>query len=166
MGYPFTMKRFIAIVLPLYILDQITKWLVVWNVDLHDSHTVISGFLNLVHVTNTGAAFGMFQNNNWFFIILSSVVLIGIGIMAIKGLLNDNYMQVGMALLVSGILGNLTDRLVHGHVIDFVDVYVGTYHWPSFNVADSAICIAAGLFIWSSFREMKQDSAKKKSGAS
>ncbi len=159
------MKRFIAIVLPLYILDQITKWLVVWNVDLHTSQPVIPGFLNLVHVTNTGVAFGMFQNNNWFFVILSSAVLVGIGIMALKGLLNDHFMQIGMALLVSGILGNLTDRLVHGHVIDFVDVYVGSYHWPSFNVADSAICIAAGLFIWSSFREMKEESAKKKSAA-
>lgn len=145
------MKRLLLIALPLYALDQITKHLVLWNVPLHDAWELIPGLLNLVHYTNTGAAFGAFKDNNTFFIILSAVTL---GALAFfRRQFTDRLSQVGLALLVSGILGNLTDRLLHKHVIDFIDVHWHGNHWPAFNVADSCICIAAGLFILASFLE-------------
>ena len=132
--------------------DQLTKWLVLRHISVHESIPVIPGFLNLVQVHNTGAAFGILSNNNAFFVVLASAALIVVGVLAWRGAFAGRPMQIGAALLVSGILGNLTDRLLHGFVVDFVDVILPWYgHWPAFNVADACICIAAGLFILSSF---------------
>lgn len=154
------MKRLLLIALPLYLLDQITKWLVLWKVELYSAHEVIPGLLNLVHYTNTGAAFGAFKDNNAFFITLSLVTLGALAFFYRRGQFPDRFSQIGLALLGSGILGNLTDRLLHKHVIDFIDVYWGERHWPAFNVADSCICVAAGLFILASFLESGKKEGK------
>ena len=99
----------------------------------------------------------MLKDNNLFFVILASVALGALAFLARRGAFNDTPTRIGAALLVSGILGNLTDRLLHGFVIDFLDVILPWYgHWPSFNVADSAICIAAFLFLISGFKSEKQ----------
>lgn len=152
------MKYLLWLTLPLYILDQITKWLVIRNIELYDGFPVIPGFFNLVHVTNTGAAFGAFQDGNTFFIGLSTVALGVLGTLWYRGSFETTLSQIGAALFISGILGNLTDRIIHKHVIDFVDVFVGSHHWPAFNVADSAICVAAGLFVLDSFRQSPKKS--------
>jgi signal peptidase II len=94
----------------------------------------------------------MLKNNNLFFMILASVALVLVAIFARRGAFADAPSRFGAALLVSGVLGNLTDRILHGYVIDFLDVILPWYgHWPAFNVADSAICAAAALFLISGF---------------
>jgi len=150
----------LLIVFGIYLLDQITKWLVIRNIALYEDIPIIPGFFSLTFVTNRGAAFGMFQNGHYFFLVLSIVVLIGIVVFALRGAFHTRLTRWAGMLLSAGILGNLTDRLVHGYVIDFLDFYVNGYHWPSFNVADSSICIAAGLFILSSFLDTQSDKAR------
>ncbi len=151
------MKLLLFLTLPLYLLDQATKWLVLRFIGTDDMIPVIPSFFNLVQVHNTGAAFGMLKDNNLFFVILASVALGTLTFLARRGAFTDNPTRIGAALLVSGVLGNLTDRLLHGFVVDFLDIIIPWYgHWPSFNVADSAICIAAFLFLISGFKSEKQ----------
>jgi signal peptidase II len=146
------MKLLLSITLPLYLLDQVTKWLVLRFISTDEFVPVIPSFFYLVLVHNTGAAFGMLKNNNLFFMILASVALVLVAIFARRGAFADAPSRLGAALLVSGVLGNLTDRILHGYVIDFLDVILPWYgHWPAFNVADSAICAAAALFLISGF---------------
>ena len=150
------MRLVLLITLPLYVLDQITKFLVLANIPTHVTIPVIPGFFNLVQVHNTGAAFGMLKDNNAFFIGLASVALIAVAVMARRGCFLDAPSRIGAALLASGILGNLTDRLLHSYVVDFLDVILPWYgHWPAFNVADSCICVAAFLFLISGFTNPK-----------
>jgi len=146
------MKLLLFITLPLYLLDQVTKWLVLRFISTDEFVPVIPGVFYLVQVHNTGAAFGMLKNNNLFFMILASVALVLVAIFARRGAFADAPSRLGAALLVSGVFGNLTDRILHGYVIDFLDVILPWYgHWPAFNVADSAICAAAALFLISGF---------------
>lgn len=146
------MKLLLFITLPLYLLDQVTKWLVLRFISTDEFVPVIPGFFYLVQVHNTGAAFGMLKNNNLFFMILASVALVLVAVLARRGAFADAPARVGAALLVSGVLGNLTDRILHGYVVDFLDIILPWYgHWPAFNVADSAICGAAALFLVSGF---------------
>lgn len=150
------MKLLLFITVPFYALDQITKSLVIANIEAGSGRPVIPGFFDLVYLTNTGAAFSAFSNNNTFFIILSSIVLIALGFFYCRGAFHSVMLRMGLALLVSGILGNLTDRIIHKHVIDFLlfDFHVKFANpWPAFNVADSCICVAAALFVIASFRE-------------
>ncbi len=152
------MKLFLLLSLPLYILDQVTKFLVLRHIGLHDVIPVIPGFFNLVQVHNTGAAFGMLRDNNTFFIFLASAASIALAVFAWRGAFTGAPMRVGAALLAPGITGNLTDRILHGYVVDFVDIILPWYgHWPAFNVADSCICIAAGLFIIAGFLPEKSE---------
>ena len=154
------MRLLLLVTLPLYVLDQITKWLIVLNFPLHSYRTIIPNFFDLVHVTNTGAAFGSFSNSNVFFMVLSSVVAAGLLFFYFRGAFADLPSRLGAALLLSGIFGNLTDRIVHGHVIDFLsfDLHVKyASPWPSFNVADSCICIAAALFLAHSLIAAKRE---------
>jgi signal peptidase II len=146
------MKLLLFITLPLYLVDQLTKWLVLRFISTDEFVPVIPGFFYLIQVHNTGAAFGMLKNNNLFFMILASVALVLVAIFARRGAFADAPSRVGAALLVSGVLGNLTDRILHGYVVDFLDLILPWYgHWPAFNVADSAICAAAALFLISGF---------------
>jgi len=151
------MRLFLALTLPLYLADQLTKWLVLARVGRDEVIPVIPGFFNLVHVYNTGAAFGMMKDNNLFFVIISGIALVVIAVLCYRGVFADSLSKVGAALLVSGILGNLTDRILHGHVIDFLDFILPWYgRWPAFNIADSCIFVAAGLFILSSLLDGKR----------
>lgn len=136
-------------ILILFLVDQATKWLVVHRIGFQEAVPVIPGFFSLTHVYNTGAAFSMMHDSNRFFAILSMAVFATLIFLRkhFAGLL----MQWGWVLILSGILGNVTDRLLRGHVVDFLDFQLGSYHWPAFNVADSCICIAAGLFLISGF---------------
>lgn len=150
------MRLWLTVALPVYVLDQFTKWLVLRNISTDEIVPVVPGFFNLVQVHNTGAAFGMMRDNNLFFVALSSVALVVLVVLTRRGVFADRFSRLAGALLAGGVAGNLTDRLFHGHVIDFLDFILPWYgRWPSFNVADSAICIAAGLFILSSFFDGK-----------
>jgi signal peptidase II len=151
--------KFISLLsLPLYALDQFTKYLVQRFIDPAYPRHVIPGFLELVNVTNTGAAFGSFKDNNTFFIAISCLALLFVVSLLVRRRSRDIWRDVSLALLLAGILGNLTDRLLYGHVIDFLlfDLHVPLAHpWPAFNMADSCICIAVACFIIHSFRQQR-----------
>jgi signal peptidase II len=153
------MKLILFLSLPLYVLDQWTKQLVLRFIDPDQPRILISGFFNLVNVTNTGAAFGSFRNNNTFFIAISFIALLIVLTLLLRRHVPNTWRDVSLALLLAGILGNLTDRLFFGHVIDFLlfDLHVRYAHpWPAFNVADSCISIAVVLFIIQSFWKGKE----------
>ncbi len=150
------MKFILLLSLPLYALDQLTKWLTLRHVLPNEPRIIVQEFFALVYVTNTGAAFGSFKNNNWFFIALSGAALVFVLFLLLRRHLPDAWRDVSLALLLAGVLGNLTDRLVHGHVIDFLlfDLHVPFAHpFPAFNVADSCICVAVVCFIIQSLRD-------------
>jgi signal peptidase II len=155
------MKLWLFVSLPLYLLDQLTKVLVLAHISTEEMIPIIPGFFNLVQVHNTGAAFGMLKDNNLFFIGLSCCALAVLTILGWKGVFVDGPSRWAAALLVAGIAGNLTDRILHGYVVDFLDFILPVYgRWPAFNVADSCICIAAGLFVLGSFADGKRRKAQ------
>lgn len=148
--------------LPLYALDQFTKHLVLQAVDPENPQAVVSGFFHLVNVTNNGAAFGSFKGNNNFFIAISCLAMLFVLTLLVRRHRYDAWRDVSLALLLAGILGNLTDRLLHGHVIDFLlfNLHIPFADpWPAFNVADSCICIAVFCFIIHSFWQKPEDEA-------
>ncbi|HSI14010.1 MAG TPA: signal peptidase II [Chthoniobacter sp.] len=152
------MKFLASIALPLYALDQVTKWWIVRHFELHEQRTVIADFFDLVYYSNTGAAFSAFAGKNTFFIVLSTVALIALVYFYLRGAFKDRPSRWAVGLLAAGILGNLTDRLMHGHVVDFLLFNLHVRYadpWPAFNVADSCICVATGLFILAAFLDRK-----------
>ncbi len=153
------MRIFLFLTLPLYALDQLTKYLILSFVDPLEPRKIIPEFFSIVHVTNTGAAFGSFRNNNGFFIALSVIALVVATLLLVRREHPDPWRRVALGLLIAGILGNLTDRLLHGHVIDFLlfNLHVPFADpWPAFNVADSCICIAVVCFMVYSFRDSRR----------
>lgn len=167
------MKYVFFLALPLYALDRATKYWVLHSIDPDRPMIVVSNFFHLVNITNTGAAFGSFKNNNTFFIAISCVAALFalVLLLARKTQSDENrsvwwtpnvWRDLSLSLLLAGVLGNLTDRLLYGHVIDFLlfDLHVPLAHpWPAFNVADSCICIAVVFFIAHSFRIEKKAAA-------
>jgi len=157
------MKYILFLSLPLYALDQWTKQLILRFVSPEEpGRRVIPDFFSLVNVTNTGAAFGSFKNNNTFFIAISAVAFVAVVALLMRRRSRDVWRDVSLALLLAGILGNFTDRLLYGHVIDFLlfDLHVRFAHpWPAFNVADSCISIAVVMFVVHSFWQGKSRAA-------
>ncbi len=132
-------------------LDQLTKlWVRGAFIYGGEPQAVIPGCFNLVYVRNEGAAWGMLGGQMPVLIILSIVVLILLAVYHRKVLNPTIDHRIALGLMVGGICGNLIDRIRVGWVTDFLDFHIGPYHWPSFNVADSAICIAVGLYLLSS----------------
>jgi signal peptidase II len=153
------MKFILFLSLPLYALDQITKWLVIHHVDPDMPTRVIPGYFDIVYVTNTGAAFGSFRNNNTFFIVLSCAALVFILGLLVRRHRPDFWRDLSLGLLLAGVMGNLTDRFMHARVIDFLlfNLHVPFANpWPAFNVADSCICVAVCSFIIHSLRQNKR----------
>ncbi len=149
------MKFIFFLSLPLYALDQLTKYLVLNHISPDEPHKIIPNFFHLVNITNTGAAFGSFKNNNTFFVAISCIALLFVVLLLVRRRSADVWRDISLALLLAGVLGNLTDRLLYGHVVDFLlfDLHVPFAHpWPAFNVADSCISIAVVCFIIHSFR--------------
>jgi len=144
------------------VLDQASKQAIVANFSLGDRLAVIPGFFNLTLAYNPGAAFSFLADaGGWqrhFFTILALVVSIGIIIM-IRRHLAERRFCLQLTLILGGAVGNLIDRVIYGHVIDFVQVYYQNWYYPAFNVADSAICIGVGLMLLDSFRDRKKESA-------
>ena len=151
------MIPFAAISLSVYAFDLLTKILVRKNLPLGAEIKILPVF-SLVHVQNTGIAFGLFQDNNFLLLIMGLAVAGGMTVMAYKLLLTDRLSAYLIAMVLGGALGNLTDRYFYGRVTDFLDFYWQTHHWPAFNVADSAICVGATLLIASEFLRKKHAS--------
>lgn len=135
-------------------LDQATKWLAIKYL-LGHAAVAVAPFLNLVLVFNRGAAFGFLNNaGNWqnMFFVIVALIACGVIISIVSRLESRNTkVAVGLALILGGAIGNLIDRLVHGYVVDFIDVFYGSWHWPAFNIADSAISIGAVLLVLDAF---------------
>jgi len=148
-----------AILMVFYALDQLTKWLVIRALPFDSEREVIPGFFTLVHWGNTGAAFSSFSEKNGLFIALSGVTLAVLAILAYRGAFQHSATRLAVSLLAAGVMGNLTDRIRHHHVVDFLlfDLHVRYANpWPAFNVADSCICIAACILIISSWIEERK----------
>ncbi|HYU34705.1 MAG TPA: signal peptidase II [Thermoanaerobaculia bacterium] len=153
--------RYLFVSLGLIALDQWTKWLVEIHLPQHMAQPIIPGLLNLTHVRNTGVAFGLFASQgmsggSWLLTLLGLAALAAVAIYFWFASAHDRLLLVSLALVVGGAVGNLIDRMSSGAVTDFIDVYVGSYHWPSFNVADSAISIGIVLMAIDSFRSRKK----------
>jgi signal peptidase II len=145
-------KYFFLIAALVLLLDRLAKWAVATNIPLHDSVVVIPGLFHLTHVQNTGAAFGLFADSSaqWkvgALVSFSVVALVIVSALLWKNSHSLSTTTIGLSLILGGATGNLWDRMVSGHVVDFLDFYVGSYHWPAFNVADSAIVIGAILLV-------------------
>ena len=137
----------LSLIISITLLDQITKYLIRHYFYLGSSVPVISGVFNLSYTQNTGAAFGMLQGAGIFLIILSIVVLVLLVIYR-RSIFGDGILyRIGIGFVAGGIIGNLIDRLCLGYVVDFLDFYWRTSHFPAFNVADASICIGVGLYI-------------------
>jgi signal peptidase II len=135
------------------VLDQITKAAIVAKFFIHESYTIVDGFFNLVYVMNPGAAFGFLAKASatfryFFFTGITIAVILLIIYYVIKSKPQNMLMVISLTLIFAGAVGNLIDRIRFGAVVDFLDVYIGTAHWPAFNVADSAISVGAVLMIW------------------
>ena len=160
--YPPLSLLLVLVVLPLYVLDQVTKLLVVRNIEpLAEPRWVIPGWFGLVQWHNTGAAWGAFSNANPFFLALSATAVVVLAVMYHFKAFAAAWPRAGFALLLPGILGNLTDRITHGHVVDFLlfDLHVPLARpWPAFNVADSCICVAVFCFLIGSWRDTSRSS--------
>ena len=135
-------------------LDQITKQIVKSSVQVYESIPVIRGFFNIVFVENPGGAFGLFSDHSIFvrkfvFLFLSSIIAIFV-LWFYKKICKDYFiLSCGIAMIFGGAVGNLIDRfLFEGKVIDFLDFFIKSYHWPAFNVADSAINIGMGILLY------------------
>ena len=140
------MKRFkeaFLISIIVVALDQITKYLALTYINPYDSFKILP-FLHLVLVTNKGAAFGMFKHIGSSFFIAASVIAI---IFVIYLLIRGKEDHLGLSLILGGAIGNLVDRILYGSVVDFIDLSIGKYHWPAFNIADSALSVGVTIIL-------------------
>jgi signal peptidase II len=161
---------YLAVTGAVFMIDQTTKAWAVRRLRFGDVKEIIPGFLNFAYATNTGAAFSMFDGygdgSRWG---LSVVALIAAALVLYffwKTPRSDDRMLGGLALLLAGIIGNVVDRTRLGHVVDFIDVQFGSWHYPTFNVADIAICAGAGLLILDMFLTKKPEAPPAKTAAS
>ncbi len=150
----------LLIALAVFALDQLSKFWIAARLPFPTygepgAIRVIRGFCYFVHVGNTGAAWSMFAGQSVVLATLAAATLLAIFLWRRALGLRDRTAQVCFGLLCGGIAGNLADRLLHGHVIDFIDLHFGSYVYPTFNIADSGICVGVLLYLWHSLRESK-----------
>lgn len=141
------------IAVPIIVVDQLTKELVRSALTLHDSRSIIPGLLDITHVRNTGAAFGILNSVEFAYkpvlmMLVALGALVAIGTYAVSLGVHERIARAGLALILGGAIGNLIDRVMHGYVLDFVDVYYRDVHFWAFNVADAAITLGAVLVLF------------------
>lgn len=143
----------------IYMVDQSSKAWALRALRFGDDRTIIRGFLDLVYTENPGIAFSQLQEGGafarWFLVVLAIAALLGVFYYFMRTSRNDDRVLGACALLLAGIAGNLTDRARLGHVIDFIMMHAGSYHWPTFNVADASITIGALLLAYDLVFERK-----------
>lgn len=151
-------RLLIAIAAAVVAADQATKAWIASHLPFNSygegngAIVVIRGFFYVVHVGNTGAAWSIFTGRSILLAVLAAATLLAIFIGRKALGLRDRFVQVCFGLLCGGIIGNLVDRIARGHVVDFLDFHFGSYAFPSFNVADSAITVGVALYVYSSLR--------------
>jgi signal peptidase II len=146
-------KYFVITAAAIVLLDQVSKALVLQHFQLYDSVSVIPGFFNLIHIRNPGGAFGVLAGGGSA---LRNLLFLGAGTVALGMILfflkatpdEEGLLRFTLSLIFGGAIGNIIDRLRFGEVVDFLDFYIGNLHWPAFNVADSAITVGIGLFVY------------------
>ncbi len=155
--------KYFLIILFVFLFDFITKTLVLkqtpFELVFFGNHkqfypsyffiTDVTKFFNITLVWNTGVSFSMFANTGiigrWFLVILASIVVSYIIYLTVKE--KDNFIKICYLFVIGGAIGNIFDRIRYGAVVDFLDVYIGAYHWPAFNIADSFICLGVFLLL-------------------
>jgi signal peptidase II len=148
---------YLFVSLAVVLFDQVSKGMVAERIPLHSSVTVIQGLFDLTHVRNSGAAFGLFAgiDSPLRTVLLNTVafvVFFAVLVYAWRTSVDSTRLQIGLALILGGAVGNLVDRVRAGSVTDFLDFYLGSHRWPAFNVADSAITIGVLLLAWDIWR--------------
>ncbi len=148
------MLKWLALSLLAVVLDQVSKWAVDSSMQLYQSIHLVPYF-NLTYVRNTGAAFSFLSEaggwQRWFFAGLAIFISIVIAVWLARLKQHETLLAVALSLVLGGAIGNLIDRLAYGYVIDFLDVYYQNWHWPAFNIADSAITLGVVLMLLESF---------------
>jgi signal peptidase II len=157
-------RIYLAILASVLVADQVTKFWITSHFSLYDAQVLIPGFFNLVYVTNKGVAFSMFASvesplRHYFFVSINIIAFLGLSIAAFKMRRNHLLYTISFALIAAGALGNVIDRIRYGAVIDFLDFYFGSYHWPAFNVADSSICVGVVILFIINYVDAKKDKA-------
>ncbi|MEO6021680.1 MAG: signal peptidase II [Burkholderiales bacterium] len=150
--------RWLGLSAMVILLDQLTKFWVTSRFQLGDS-VAITSFFNMVLAYNTGAAFSFLADaGGWQRIFFTAIAVIAaiVIVVLLRKPQNHRLFNAALALILGGALGNLVDRMLLGHVVDFIQVHAADYYWPAFNIADSAITIGAALLIWDSFRKPAQ----------
>jgi signal peptidase II len=146
-----------------YLADQASKAWAVKTLRFGEDRVVIRNFLQFAYTENPGIAFGQLQDHGsfgrWFFVILAAAASIAVFYYFIRTPRSDDRVLGACALLLAGILGNLTDRVRLGYVVDFIVMHAGDYHWPTFNIADASICIGAALLMLDLFFGRKRQPA-------
>ncbi|MBF0203195.1 MAG: signal peptidase II [Desulfamplus sp.] len=147
-----TIVRLVLISGVVIFLDQLTKYMISTSLLLHETITV-TPFFNITHVLNPGGAFGLFADHSavvrkFFFLFVSSAVACVLLWFYKKAADGYPILASGLAAIFGGAVGNLIDRFRYGKVVDFLDFYIGYYHWPAFNLADSAICVGMAIFVY------------------
>lgn len=143
------------IALIVFLIDQGTKYLIATRLELAEQIPVIGNFFLITSHRNRGAAFGILEGQQWFFFIVTLVVVVGIVWYMNKVKATHKLLPVALALVLGGAIGNFLDRMLMGEVVDFLMFNFGSYTFPIFNVADSCIVIGAGLIILDSLRDLK-----------
>ena len=141
------------------IADQFTKLLIIEYLMIPPRIIYINEYFNLVLTWNNGISFGLFNNDSKFNALIISVIGIGI-VLFLIGLLSraeTKKLKIGLGLIIGGAIGNIIDRGIYGAVMDFLDIHIGNYHWPAFNIADSCITIGAIILVIDSLFSQKQN---------
>ena len=140
------------------LIDQVTKWLIVRNMQIGENITIIENFFYITSHRNRGAAWGILEGQMWFFYIITAVVIVGLIYYIQKHTKENKVMGVALGFMLGGAIGNFIDRLFRKEVVDFINTYIFSYDFPIFNIADSALCIGVALlFIHMLFFEGKQE---------
>lgn len=146
------LQRLGAVAGSVVLLDQVTKWIILERLALYQQLVVVPGFFNITHVQNPGGAFGFLAQQSP---LVRSIVFLAMSFIAVclvfwfyvKTPASHRFLSAGFALILGGAVGNLIDRVRFGRVVDFLDFYLGAWHWPAFNVADSAITTGIAIFL-------------------
>lgn len=152
------MLYYYAIALVVFLVDQATKWYIVTNFELYETKSIIGDFFVITSHRNTGAAFGILQNQRWLFLILTVIIVSGI-IWYLHRMIKEKrkLLSYSLSLIMGGALGNFIDRASSGEVVDFLQFHFDfiNYTYPIFNIADSAICIGVALIFIDTIREWR-----------
>ena len=155
---------FISAIITLGIaIDQITKFLASSFLPFGKEKPILDGLLSFTYITNDGAAWGMLDNARWVFMSVSTVAIIAMAIFLYGGLSQSRLYTVSVALMLSGGIGNMIDRIAYGYVVDFIDA--AFMDFPKFNIADSLVCIGAGLLILALVLDIIKESKEQKKNA-